>query len=190
MAGVLALVLLATACAGRAFTRPSVEGFVVGKSTEAEIRQRFGSPYREGTVVKNNETMKTLAYAYATTMTSAPGGVVPARGQGFYFWGDVLVGHDFTSSFPEDRTDFDGAKATQIKKGETTEASVEAVLGKPHGTYVYPLINDKTTRGAVYLYQQTRGTAFDLKIYQQILVVQYDTAGVVKEVEYTAAGER
>jgi len=187
---ILVLLLVSAGCAGRDFTRPQPDSLAVGKTTEAEIRQRFGTPYREGTVLKNNETMQTLGYSYATTMTSAPGGVVPARGQGFYFWRDILVGHDFTSSFPDDRTDFDGAKASQIKKGETTEAGVEALLGKAYGTYIYPLINHHNARASVYLYQQTRGTAFNVKIYQQILVVQYDSAGVVKEVEYTATGER
>ena len=95
----LGLVLVSAGCAGRDFTRPPLDSVAVGKATEAEIRQKFGTPYREGAVMKNNETMN-------------------------------------------------------------------------------------------YLYQQTRGTAFDLKIYQQILVIQYDNAAVVKEVEYTATGER
>ena len=167
-----------------------MESLAVGTVTEAEIRQRFGTPYREGTVLKNNETMRTLAYAYATTASSAPGGVVPSRGQGFYFWRDVLVGHDFTSSFGEDKTDFDPAKAQQIKKGETTEAAVVALLGRPHGIYTYPLINDRDARGAVYLYQETKGTTPNLKFHTQILVVQFDPAGVVKEVEFTATGQR
>jgi hypothetical protein len=129
--------------------------------------------------VKNNETMKILSYAYATT---APGGVVPTREQGFYFWRDVLVGHNFTSSFPEDKTDFDATKAQPIRKGETTESAVVALLGRPHGIYAYPLISDKDARAAVYLYQETKGTAFNLKFYHQILVVQFDPAGAVKEV--------
>lgn len=186
----LVLLVVSTGCAGRDFTRPPAESFAVGKSTEAEIRQRFGAPYREGTVLKNNETMKTLTYAYATTVTSAPGGLVPARAQEFYFWRDVLVGHHFTSSFPDDRTDFDVAKAQQLKKGETTEAAVVSLLGPPHGTYRYPLIGERDARAAVYLYEQIRGTAFNLKNYRQILVVEYDAAGVVKQVEYTATGER
>jgi len=42
----------------------------------------------------------------------------------------------------------------------------------------------------VYLYEQVKGTAFNLKLYRQILVVQYDRAGVGKELEYSATGER
>jgi len=187
---ILALLLLSAGCAGRDFKQPAPDSLVVGKATEAAIRQRFGTPYGEGTVMKNNETMKTLSYAYSTIASSAPGGVVPARGQGFYFWRDVLVGHDFTSSFPEDKTDFDAAKAQQIKKGETTESAVVALLGRPHGVYTYPLIKDKGARAGVYRYQETKGSAFNPKFYNQILVVQFDGAGVVTEVEYTATGER
>ena len=181
---------MSAGCAGRDFKRPAIESLAVGQATEAEIRQRFGTPYREGTVLKNNETMKTLAYAYATTASSAPGGVVPSRGQGFYFWRDVLVGHDFTSSFAEDKTDFDATKAQQIHKGETTESQVVALLGTPHGIYTYPLINNRDARAVVYLYQETKGTAFNLKFYNQILVVQFNPTGVVTEVEFTATGQR
>ena len=187
---VLTLLLLSAGCAGRDFKRPALESLAVGQATEAEIRQRFGAPYREGTVLKNNETMKILSYAYATSASSVPGGVVPARAQEFYLWRDVLVGHHFTSSFPDDGTDFDGAKAPQIKKGETTEPAVVSLLGSPHGVYRYPLIADRDARAAVYLFEQVKGSAFNLKFYRQILVVQYDAAGVVKEIEYTATGDR
>jgi outer membrane protein assembly factor BamE (lipoprotein component of BamABCDE complex) len=186
----LLALLLATGCAGRDFTRPQLDDLPVGKATEAEVRQKLGTPYREGTVLKNNETMKVLGYAYATTLSSPPGDLIPARAQEFYFWRDVLVGHDFSSSFPDDRTDFDATKAQLIKKGETTEAGVEALLGKPHGSYVFPLIGDKAARATVYHYQQTKGTAFNPKFYNQILVIQYDAAGLVKALEYTATGDR
>src|ERR1044072_4744759 len=81
----LVLVLAASGCAGRDFTRPQSESLVLGRTTETEVRQRFGDPYREGTTIKNGETMKTLAYAYATGASSLAGGVTPSRGQGFYF---------------------------------------------------------------------------------------------------------
>ncbi len=189
MLAILALLLVSAGCAGRDFTRPPLESIAVGQ-TEAEVRQRFGTPFREGTVLKNNETMKVLSYAYATSASSAPGGVVPARAQEFYIWRDALVGYHFTSSFPNDKTDFDGTKAPQIRKGETTESGVVSLLGPPHGVYRYPLIADKDARASVYLFEQAKGSSFNPKVYRQILVVQYGGAGVVKDVEYSAAGER
>jgi len=67
---------------------------------------------------------------------------------------------------------------------------VVSLPGPPHGAYRYPLIADKDARAAVYLFEQTKGTSFNLRFFRQILVVQYDGAGVVKEVEYSASGER
>jgi hypothetical protein len=185
------LVLLAvTGCAGRDFVRPQTDSLLLSKTSEAEIRQRFGKPYREGTVVKNGQTLKALSYAYAEGGPSLAGGVVPSRGQGFYFLDGILVGHDFTSSFGEDKTDFDIAKVKQIREGQATEASVVDLLGKPHGVYLYPLVKDRSDRAVVYQYQQTRGTAFNLKFYNQLLVVTLDSNGVVKIVELTSTGER
>jgi hypothetical protein len=186
----MVLVLAAAGCAGRDFTRPQPESLALGKTTEAEVRQRFGDPYREGTVIKNGETMKTLSYAYATGASSLAGGVTPSRGQGFYFWNAVLVGHDFTSSFDPDRTDFDATKVQQIKKGETTEAGVVGLLGRPQGVYTYPLIPDKRDRAIVYLYSQTKGSAFNLKFYRQLLIVTLDGNGLVKDSEFTSSGHR
>jgi len=187
---VLVLLLVASGCAGRDFVRTPAESLALGKTTEAEIRQRHGSPYREGTVMKNGETVKTLVYAYAEGAASLAGGVVPARAQGFYFMNGVLVGHEFTSSFEQDKTDFDASKVQQIAKGQATEPSVIALLGKPQGAYRYPLIKDRAGRGLVYLYQQSRGTAFNMKVYNQLLVVALDEQGVVRDVEFSSSGER
>ena len=189
--GALALVLIALGgCAGHDFTRPPADALTLGKTTEAEIRQRFGDPYRQGTVVRNGETMKSLSYGYASGAASLAGGITPSRGMGFYFWNDTLVGHEFTSSFDTDTTDFDAAKVAQIRKGETTESEVTALLGPPPGAYIYPMIPDKAARGLVYLYAQTRGSAFSLKFYQQLLVVTIGSSGVVSEVQLMSSGER
>ena len=103
----------------------------------------------------------------------------------------MLVGHHFTSSFADDKTDFDATKAQQIRKGETTESQVVALLGTPHGIYTLSAHQRQgRPRPSCYLYQETKGTAFNLKFYNQILVVQFDPTGVVKEVEFTATGQR
>jgi len=128
------ILLLATAgCAGQAFVPPQPESLILGKTTEADIRERFGDPYREGAINKHGEAIKSLSYAHAAGAASLVGGVTPARGQGFYFWNAVLVGHDFTSSFDEDKTDFDEQLATSIKKGQSTKADVVKLLGPPAG---------------------------------------------------------
>jgi hypothetical protein len=189
--GALVVLLVALGgCAGRDFTRPPADTLTLGKTTEAEVRQRFGDPSRQGTVVRNGETMKSLNYGYASGAGSLVGGLTPSRGMGFYVWNDALVGHEFTSSFDADTTDFDATKVQQIRRGETTEAAVTALLGPPAGAYIYPMIPDKAARALVYLYSQTRGSAFSLKFYQQRLVVTIGPTGVVSEVQLTSSGER
>ena len=189
--GALAVLLAALGgCAGRDFTRPPADTLTLGQTTAAEIRQRFGEPSRQGTVLRNGETMKSLSYGYASGAGSLVGDVTPSRGMGFYLWNDALVGHEFTSSFDIDTTDFDATKVPQIRRGETTEAGVTALLGPPSGAYIYPMIPDKAARGLVYLWAQTRGTAFSLKFYQQLLVITVGPTGVVSDVQLTTTGER
>lgn len=187
---ILAVVLLPIGCTGRDFTRASLNSLAAGTTTEAEIRQKFGTPYRDGLLIKNNETMKALNYAYERTAWSAADGVVPARAQEFFFWRGLLVGHHFTSSFADDTTDFDGAKAQRIRKGETTEAAVVGLLGPPHGMHRYPLIAEKGARAAIYLYERTSIRAGNTTLYRQVLVVQYDAAGTATDVEYLVTGDR
>jgi hypothetical protein len=45
-------------------------------------------------------------------------------------------------------------------------------------------------RARVYLYSQTRGPAFNLKFYQQLLVVTLDSNGLVKDSQFTSSGQR
>lgn len=135
-------------------------------------------------------TRASLDYAYERTAWSADAGVIPARAQEFFFWRGLLVGHHFTSSFARDTTDFDGGKAQQIRKGETTEAAVIGLLGPPQGIHRYPLIADQRARAAVYLYERTKVNASSTTFYRQVLVVQYDPAGTVTDLEYIVTGER
>ena len=52
------------------------------------------------------------------------------------------------------------------------------------------MVADKTGRGLVYMYAQTKGSAFSLKFYQQLLVVTIGSTGVVSDVQLTSQGER
>lgn len=186
----MSVVLAVVGCAGREFVRPEADTLVLTKTTYQEVRERFGSPFREGTVVKNGVKLKTVSYAYASGGASLVGGVTPARAMGLYFMDNRLVGHEFLSSYAEDHTDFDEGKVDTIKKGETTRAQVVEVFGKPGGVYVYPLIKGKDDQALVYTYSQTRGTAFNLKVYQKLLVVSYGPDGIVTDVEFTSSGQK
>jgi len=187
----LALSLVAAGCAGSDFAKQSEDALVLGQTTRQDILQRLGTPYREGTATKNGKQLKTLSYAFATT-TGAPvrDGVVPTRGQGFYFLDDKLAGYDFASSWRDDQTNFDGAKVPEIKKGVSTRDEVLRLIGRPGGKYAYPLIPDQTRQADVYLYAETRGGPFNVKFYQKHLVVTYDERGVVSNVDYQEVGQK
>lgn len=187
----LGLALLAWGCAGKDFTRPAPDTLVLGKTTYAEINGRYGSPYREGSLIKNEKNVRQATYAFAT-VGGEPlvSGVTPARGMTFSFLDQVLVGHEFTSSFKSDHTDFDATRVPQIKNGETTRAQVIALMGDPAGLRIYPMVKGGDDQGLVWIYGQTRASGFSVSVHQKVLVVTVSAAGMVIDVEFTASGER
>jgi len=183
----LFVIIFITSCAGRNFVRPEPESLSLAKTTYQEILNRFGSPFQEGTVLKNEKTVKTISYAYATTgRTPLFEGVTPARAIGFYFLDNTLVGYEFVSSFKEDNSYFDENKINQIKKDETTRDQVIELLGKPAGMYLYPLIKSNEDKAIVYLYSHTKS----FKSYRQNLVVSFDNNGLVTDVNFSSFGQK
>lgn len=188
---VILLCALLAGCAGTQFTRVADDALALGQTNEAQVRARLGEPYREGAVTKNNQQMKSLSYAYASTGAEGAGdGVIAARSQGFYFHNDRLVGYEFISSWKEDSTDFDGAKAAQVRKGQSTLQDVARLFGPPVGRYIHPMVAGADEQAVSYLYSQTTGGAFNLKFFQKRLVVTANRQGMVTDVEYVESGTR
>jgi hypothetical protein len=182
---------LIAGCAGRDFVRPAPGSLVVGQTTQDEVWQRFGSPYTEGSLVKNGIMLRTLTYAFsAAGGTPLVAGVTPARSLGLYFSGHVLVGHEFVSSYAEDHTDFDESRIGQIRRGETTRAGVIELIGEPAGFYIYPLVRNRGDSGLVYAYAQTRGPAVNPTFYQKFLIVAIGPDGRVTDVDFTSSGQK
>ncbi len=187
----LAVALVAAGCAGADFAKQTDDGLVLGQTTRQDILQRLGTPYREGTATKNGKQLKTLSYAFGTAAGKpVRDGVIPTRGQGFYFLDDKLAGYDFNSSWKEDQTDFNGAKVSEIKKGVSTRDDVVRMIGRPRGRYGYPLIADQNRQADVYLYAESRGGPITVKFYQKHLIVTYDERGVVSNVDYQELGQK
>src|SRR5208282_4280685 len=84
---------LLSGCAGTNFERASSTNFVPGQTSQKDITQRMGEPYKSTTVVKNGKTLQNASYAYSKVNGDGlyPG-VTPARVQGFYFLDGILVG--------------------------------------------------------------------------------------------------
>jgi hypothetical protein len=190
LTAVMATAFLA-GCAGTNFKRPDAQAFQLGKSTTADISRVMGAPGQTGEMMKNNEKVKSSRYAYAEGAgTGRYPGVTPARAMVFTTFNDVLVGQEFVSSFPEDATEFDDAKVPGIVKGKTTRAEVIALLGKPNGEAIYPLIKSKDQNAMVYSYTHVKGSVFNMKLYSKSAVISLDAANVVTDVEFASTGEK
>lgn len=176
-------------CAGTNFTRPDDAALRDGKTTIGQVRTSYGKPYRESQVVKNDQDVTLLSYAYATTGgTSLETGVIPARSLELAFWKDTLVSNVFVSSFKDDASAFDASKRDAIVKGKTARAQVVELLGRPAGYAIYPAIKDKNGQALVYSYHTTSGSAFNLKFAKKDLIVTVGQDGVVTDVNYESSG--
>jgi hypothetical protein len=173
-------------CAGTNFVRPGPDLLKNGETTYAQVTAKFGQPYQEGTVVRNEQTLKAVNYAYASVGGRPLNeGVTAARAIGLYFHNDTLVGHEFISSWAEDHTNFDDGKVPQIIRGKSTRSDVIQLLGAPGGSYVYPMVKSPGDDAAVYAYLEVRG----FTPFRKLLIVTFDRTGTVSDVEYTTQGK-
>ena len=171
--------------------RVTDDTLVLGQTTYEEVRARLGVPYQEGVIIKNNQQIKVISYAYASTGGEGDAeGVIAARSQGFCFFNNELVGYEFVSSWKADSTKFESDKVSQIKKGESTRSDVVGLLGNPGGKYIYPMIPSDDEDAVNYFYSQTKGSAFNLKFYQKQLVVTFNKEGIVTNIEYSESGQK
>ncbi|MFN7727206.1 MAG: hypothetical protein ACK5QH_19300 [Rubrivivax sp.] len=187
-----AVVALLVGCAGTDFKRPTPEALQVGKSTAAQVTAAMGGPAPQtGEVLRNGEKLKSARYAYAEGAgTGKYPGVVPARAMLFLLHNDLLVTEEFVSSFQNDATDFDDSKVSAIVKGKTTRAEVIQLLGTPNGNAVHPFVKNKGESAVIYSYSHAKGSAFNMKFYNKSLIVSFDAAGVVTDLEYASNGEK
>lgn len=174
-----------TGCAGQQFKSIESDYLNLGEDHISVIKQAAGKPVGEGTITKNSKQIRTLSYAYANAAgTSDSNGGTAGKGQTFYFYDDVLIGYDYVSSYAEDSSDFDQSKIKQIKIGETTINEVISLIGKTRGEYIYPLTKTQGERAKVYLYNTVSG-GFTLKVYVKQLLVYFNAAGIVTDVEFS-----
>lgn len=189
-ATVLAIAAL-SGCAGTDFVRPTEGAFTLGRSTAADVTAKMGAPRKTGEVIKNEKQLKVYSYAYASTGgESAYPGVTPARGMTFSFHDDKLTSQEFVSSFKADSTDYDKNKISQIIKGKSSKSDVISLLGKPTGEAIYPMIKGVNDQALIYSYSHAKGSVFNMKFFNQILIVSFGKDGIVSDVEFTTSGEK
>ena len=174
-------------CAGHNFVRPSDDAFKLGQTRYEQVVQQLGQPRNRATLLRNGKNVEVVGYAYATNFDEAnESGVVPARAMSYYFADGVLVGQEFVSSFKSDNSDFDASKVSAIAKGSMDRAAVIQLLGKPTGTYVFPMVKETSGEAIGYAYSATHRRPFGVKFSRKLLRVSFDPEGKVSDVDYTA----
>ena len=190
IAAALAIALLA-GCAGTNFKRPEPQDLVVGKSNAADIQRVMGGAQQTGEGLQNEQKVQTLRYAYAEGAGQGRyPGVVPARAMVFTTHNELLVAQEFVSSFQADATEFDESKVGAIVKGKTTRVEVLALLGRPNGEAIYPVIKIRGDKALVYSYSHAKGNAFNMKFYNKVLIVSFNGDNLVSELQYTSNGDK
>lgn len=172
---------LLAGCAGADFERMGDEALVLGQTRPAQVTARLGRPFRQSVLSRHGKEVQVASYSHASARAEAAlEGAMPARVQNFYFADGRLVGHEFASSFRDDSTDFDLARAARIRKGATTRAGVLYLLGAPAGRYIYPMTAHAGEEAFVYLYSHVTGQG----TYRKALVVSFDARGVVSDAQF------
>jgi len=170
------MILLLAGCAAR--HEPG--NILPGTTTHAEIVAQYGAVKGVGMHKLNGIPLYSVSYEFSADHVF-PAGVTPAHALGLTYKNDVVVGYLFIPSFGQDSPNFDERKISQIVRNATRKADVIALLGKPQGEYIYPLVKGTESRGMVYLFGEA-GSASAVKR----LVVTLGPDGVVTDVEIGA----
>jgi outer membrane protein assembly factor BamE (lipoprotein component of BamABCDE complex) len=170
--------------------RPSEGELIVGESSRADVIRRLGKPGSVARTISDGRQLDFATYDQSGGRAARPG-VVPVRCIKFTFFNDKLVSQMFTSSFKEDSTDFDETKVASISKGQSKIDDVIALLGRPSGERVYPIIKGVEDRDYLYIYVETKGARSikDMKTLTKRLVVSVNSTGTVTNIEYDSKHE-
>jgi hypothetical protein len=155
----------------------------------------MGSARTQGTLLRNEHTLKSISYFYSSSVGSANHlGVVASKGMNLAFDADRLVAYEYLSTYSDDPTDFDESKVKEIVKGKTRKDEVISLLGSPTGRAIHPYVRPQDGEGMSYTYYQMRRSATPFRhepyVYYKQLLVTLDRAGTVIEVEFTQTGEK
>ena len=185
-AALLVIVLGLTGCAGRNFVRPQDEKLVLGETTYDQVLATYGDPRRTGSVTRNGNQMKVIAYAYAEATPFTTG--LRTRAMTFAFDNEnLLVSYDYVSSFDGDKFSpkIDEAKTKQIVQG-MKKSEVIAIMGIPSGEAIFPLVDDKEKSLVRYNYLETWRIPFPptgAKMNRKIMLITFDKDGTATEVK-------
>lgn len=185
-----ALALL-SACVdvGRQFDKPEIATLQLGRTTPAEVRQRFGEPFQQSSLTISDasvapqdsarpDAMKAAkvpgtfrTFVYFHEASSGGASVQKARTLTLTFWNDRLAFYNYSSSMDAEGTDFDGQLARQIQRGTMSSAAVVALMGQPTGRGTYPMVPAAGQSLLVYhFYQSDRGRGITKQKRLEVLI--------------------
>jgi hypothetical protein len=188
------VILLATAlivlsgCAAPSFVKPAPDKLSLGKSTREDIIQSVGNPPpAQSDATVNSEKVQLLNYAHGEN-PKFWGFIIEHRNLTYTVFDNIMVGEEYNSTYDNESTEFDTDKIPSIEKGKSTRADVIALLGKPSGEVLYPLVADKKGRGLVYAYSWARFAGILTSTNSKLLIVSLNDNNVVSNVSFKKDG--
>ena len=189
----LAALLGLAACASP-FQRPGTDELRLGQTTPTDVVARMGgAPTASNSMVRNGRTLAVFNYVLPAEHEKPHGydGIIPGRSLNFFFDGERLVAHEFSSTVATDHTDFDLRGMRAIVKGKTTREEVTRLLGPPGGYAIFPFVGAKTGEAMVYAYRESRRVPMGAPlVFSKTLLITFDKDGTVDDVAYRTTGSR
>jgi hypothetical protein len=199
-----------TTTTGRQFDRPTSATLKIGETTRAQAIGLYGESRSQSSFSLPITTSSPTAFdaadetgivsvaSYSYIISRAPilgdnpdtvdPKVTPARTMTLFFWNDRVAGFRGSSTFREDKTEFDESKISLIEKGKTSVAQLTALIGKPAGQMAYPLVRNKGNEKLIYSYSSFKR---DTRVFQmKTLEVLTNAQNVVVDYKFASNSEQ
>lgn len=187
----LAALWLSACAVGTPFVRPAPEVIELGKTTYAQVVERFGKPSDETRSRKDDQPLRAINYTHASDAEAAKvPNTLGIRQIVFVFADDIVVAEGFVSSFASDSTDFDDRRVGEIVKGKTRCDDVVAMLGRPSMRAIYPVVDNRGESAIGYEFKYVKRPILQFKMFVKGLIVSCDAAGIVTSSSYSESGDR
>ena len=179
-------ILIMTGCSttmGRNFNSSKVQKIELDHTTEMKIREWFGTPESDSTKGLSSFETKVLFYGYVKRNNN----IKRFRTLTVEIRNGVVYSYLFSSSLPEDATEFDIKLRSRLLIGQTTMSDAKNILGTPGGRIQFPtnMLSDELLNVApegteeiwYYLYFDLRKNGDRVKIYKKALFLFFDGDG-------------
>jgi len=194
----------------RQFERPTATTLKIGQTTRAQAVALYGESRTQSSFSLPITTSSPTAFdaadetgivavaSYSYIISRAPilgdnpdtvdPKVTPARTMTLYYWNDRVAGFRGSSTFREDKTEFDESKINLIEKGKTSVTQLTALIGKPSGQMAYPLVRNKGNEKLIYSYSSFKR---DTRVFQmKTLEVLTNAQNVVIDYKFASNSEQ